>query len=93
MQLLSLGAAPGRHLQRPILTAALVGCNQWWRQRSIAAVKDNNEAMLRWQGQKEVANDSRRNNQIETTAAAAVAAGGNGGRVCVLATIDNGSNG
>ncbi len=53
---------------------------------------DNDKAMLRRQGQKEAAADSRRNNQIETTAVA-VAAGGDGGRICVMATIDNGSNG
>jgi hypothetical protein len=54
---------------------------------------DNDEAVSRWQGQKEAAADSRCNNQIETTAAAAAAAGGNGGRICVMATIDNCSNG
>ncbi len=50
---------------------------------------DNNKAVSRWQGQKEAADDSRCNNQIETMAAA----GGNGGHVCVMDIIDNGSNG
>jgi len=63
----------------------------------MAAVMDNDKAVSRRQGQKEVADDSRRNNQIKTTAAAAAAAaaaaGGDGGRICVMATIDNGSNG
>jgi hypothetical protein len=57
----------------------------------MAAVMDNDKAVSRWQGQKEAAADSRRNNQIKTTAVVA-AVGGDGGRVCVMATIDNGSN-
>ncbi len=92
MQLLSLGAAPGRHLLRPLSAAALGGCVQWQRPRSMAAVMDNNKAVLRQQGQKEADADSRRNNQIKTMAAAA-AAGGNGGRIGVTATIDDGGNG
>jgi hypothetical protein len=92
VQLLSLGAAPGRHLRWPLSTAALVGCIQWWRQHLMVVVMNNDEAMLRRQGQKEAATDSRRNNQIKTMVAA-VAAGGDGGRICVMATIDNGSNG
>ena len=58
----------------------------------MVAVMDNNKAVLRWHGQKEAAADSRRNNQIKTTVAAVVA-GGDSGRICVMATIDNGSNG
>jgi hypothetical protein len=58
----------------------------------MAAVMDNNEAVSRGQGHKEAAEDSRRNNQIETMAAA-TAAGGKGECICVMATIDNDSNG
>jgi hypothetical protein len=92
VQLLSLGEAPGRHLRRPLSMVALVGCVWWWRRRLMAVVMDNNKAVLRRQGQKEAAADSRHNNQIKTMAAA-VAAGGNGGGICVMATINNGSNG
>ncbi len=53
---------------------------------------DNNKAMLRRQGQREVDADSRCNNQIKTTVAVA-AAGGNGGCIRVMAAIDNGSDG
>ena len=56
----------------------------------MAPVMDNNKAVSRPQGQKKAAADSRRNNQIETTLAAV---GGDGGRIRVMATIDNGSNG
>ncbi len=58
----------------------------------MAAVMDNDEAVSRRWGQKEAEEDSRCNNQIKTTAAAAVA-GGNGGRICVMAAIDDGCNG
>ncbi len=57
----------------------------------MAAVIDNNEAVLRRQGQREVDTDSRCNNQIETMAAAA--AGGNGGHIHVMAAIDDGGDG
>jgi hypothetical protein len=60
----------------------------------MAAVMDNNKAMLRQQGQREADAESRCNNQIETTAAAvAAAAGGNSGRICVMAAIDDGGDG
>jgi hypothetical protein len=52
----------------------------------MAAVMDNNKAMLRQQGQREADADSKRNNQIETTAAGA---SGNGGHVRVMAVIDD----
>ncbi len=55
----------------------------------MAAVMDNDEAVSRRQGQREADADSRRNNQIKTTAAA-VAAGGDGGRICVMAAIEDG---
>ena len=54
----------------------------------MAAVMDNDEAVSRRQGQREADADSRRNNQIKTTAAAA-AAGGDGGRICVMAAIED----
>ncbi len=57
----------------------------------MAAMIDNDKAVSRWQGQREVDADSRCNNQIETTVA--VAAGGNGGPIRVMAAIDNGGNG
>ncbi len=57
----------------------------------MVVVMDNDKAVSRRQGQKEAADDSRCNNQIETTLAAA-AAGGDGGPICAMATIDNGSN-
>jgi hypothetical protein len=60
----------------------------------MAAVIDNNEAVLRQQGQREVDADSRCNNQIKTMAAAVAAtAGGDGGRIRVMAAIDDGGNG
>jgi hypothetical protein len=92
VQLLSLGVAPGRHLWRPILMAALGGCIWWWRRRLMASVMENDEAMLRRQRQREAGTDSRHNNQIKTTVAAA-AAGGGGGRTHVMAAIDDGGNG
>ncbi len=54
---------------------------------------DNNEAVLRWQGQREADTDSRCNNQIKTTAAVAGAAGGDGGCIRVMAVIEDGGNG
>jgi hypothetical protein len=58
----------------------------------MPAVMDNNEAVLRWQGQREVDTDSRCNNQIETTVAVA-STGGNCGCIRVMAAIDDGGNG
>jgi hypothetical protein len=58
----------------------------------MAAVMDNNKAVSRRQGQREADADSRRNNQIKTTAAV-TAVGGNGGRIHVMAVIDNGGDG
>ncbi len=91
MQLLSLGAAPGRHLRRLLSMAALGGGIKWWQQRHLAVVMDYDEAVSRRQGQREADADNRRNNQIKTTAAA-VAAGGNGGCIRVMAAINNGGN-
>ncbi len=93
VQLLSLlGAAPGRHLRRPLSTAALGGCVRWWRRPLIAAVMVNIEAVSRQQGQREADANSRHNNQIKTTAVV-VAVGGNGGHICVMAEIDDGGDG
>ncbi len=92
VQLLSLGAAPGCHLRRPLLTAALGGCIWWCRRHSIAAVMDIKKAVSRRQGQREADADSRCNNQIETTAVAAEA-GGNGGHIRAMVAIDNNGNG
>ncbi len=58
----------------------------------MVAVIDNNEAVLRRQGQREVHADGRCKNQIETTVSAA-AAGGNGGHIRAMAVIDDGGNG
>jgi hypothetical protein len=58
----------------------------------MAAMTDNDEAVLRRQGQREVDANSRRNNQIKTMVAAAAAVG-DGGRIHVMAAIDDGSNG
>jgi hypothetical protein len=57
----------------------------------MAVVMDNDKAVLRRQGQQEADADSRCNSQIKTTAA--MAAGGNGGRIPIMALIDNGGNG
>ncbi len=58
----------------------------------MAAVMDNNEAVSRWQGQREADTDSTRKNQIQTTAAA-VGAGGDGRQIHVIAAIDDGGDG
>ncbi len=57
----------------------------------MAVVMNNDEAVLRQQGQREAGADSRCSNQIERMVAVA-AAGGNGGRMRVMAAINNGSN-
>jgi hypothetical protein len=58
----------------------------------MAVVMDKDEAVSRWQGQREADANSRCNNQIKT-AAAVVAVGGNGGHICVMAAIDDGVDG